>query len=121
MHTQALSTVSTLGDLLEDIALLGPGLLVLIVAIAICRIFADFVSRIFAATADRIESVTARRKQRRHARSRKHSHLRIVSRNSAPVESPNAFRALARSVNSAEGQPTSSPVTKRFTSRIDAR
>lgn len=114
MHTQALSTVSTLGDFLENITLLGLGLLLLIVAIAICQFFVDSISKVFAATSDRIEGGTARRRRRRRARSRKHSHLRIVSRNSAPVESPNAFRALARSVNRPEEQHTGSSGAKRF-------
>jgi hypothetical protein len=115
MHTQALSTVSTLGDLLENITFLGLGLLILIVALAICQFFVNSISKVFAETSDRIEGRSTQRKRRRHARSRKHSHLRIVSRNSAPTESPNAFRALARSVNRAQqGQPTGTSGTKRF-------
>ncbi len=55
MYTQALSNVSTLGDLLENITFLGLGLLILIVALAICQFFVNSISKVFAETSDRIE------------------------------------------------------------------
>ncbi len=119
MHTQLLSTVPSLGDFFENITLLGLGLLIFIAAIALCGIFVDNISKAFEAAADRTEAGVVRRQRRRGTPSRKYKHLRVVNGNAAPVELPNAFRALARSAHHAEQHPVSPSFPKRFPQPVE--
>lgn len=119
MHTQLLSIVSSLGDFFENITLLGLGLLIFIVALAICGFFVNNLSKAFEADSDRTDAGFARRQRRRGAASRKYKHLRVVNGNAAPIESPNAFRALARSAHHAEQHPVRSSIPKRFPQPVD--
>lgn len=119
MHTQLLSTVSSPGDFFENITLLGLGLLIFIVAIAICGFFVNNISKSSEADFDHTEAGLARRQRRRGTTPRKYKHLRVVNGNAAPVESPNAIRALARSAHHAEQHPTGPSLPKRFPRSVE--
>lgn len=75
----------TASDHLENLVLLGCGLLLLILALALCSFLLDKLSKAFEASADWLERTTARRRKRQRACLKKHyppaaraSHLRAV-------------------------------------------
>ena len=75
----------TASDHLENLVLLGCGLLLLILALALCSLLLDKLSKAFEASADRLEQLAARRRKRRraclkkqHSPAARASHLRAV-------------------------------------------
>ena len=75
----------TLGDHLENLVLLGCGLLLFILALALCSFLLDKLSKAFGASADWLERKASSRRKRRRTSLKKHyppparhSHLRAV-------------------------------------------
>jgi hypothetical protein len=90
----------TAGDHLENLALLGCGLLLLVIALSLCSFVLDRLSKVFEASADWLEHRAARRRKRRRACLKKHyppvaraSHLRPVP---SPPDDTLARNALER-------------------------
>lgn len=94
------SAAPTAGDHLETLVLLGCGLLLFILALALCRFLLDQLSKAFEASADWLEHSAARRRKRRRTCLKKHyppparaSHLRAVP---SPPDDTLARNALER-------------------------
>jgi|ERR1051325_1344130 hypothetical protein len=72
----------TVGDLLEDLILIGCGLLILVLALALCSFLYDKISRACSASAGWMERRAARRRRRTCLRKYyppvRNSHLRVV-------------------------------------------
>lgn len=89
------SSTPTLGDHLENLVLLGCGILILVIALALCDFLFGKLSIACSASADRLDRKATRRQKRRrtclknhYAPAARHPHLRAV-----PPPSPNDARA----------------------------
>lgn len=86
----------TVGDLLEDLVLIGCGLLILVLALALCSFIFDKLSKTRSTTTEWLERKTARRRRRTYLKKYyqpvRKSHLRIVP----PQDNPLARNALRR-------------------------
>jgi len=76
------SSASTVGEHLENLILLGCGLFILVIALALCSFLFDKVSKARSASADWLEQRTARKRRRtclkKYYPPVRGSHLRIV-------------------------------------------
>jgi hypothetical protein len=103
------SSAPTVGDHLENLVLLGCGLFIFVIALALCSFLFDKVSKARSASADWLKQGAARK--RRHTCLKKYyppvrsSHLRIVP---PPDDSlaRNALRRAAESHHVAQASPT---------------
>ena len=106
------ASAPTLGDHLENLILLGGGLLVLMLALALFSLLLDRLSKAFSSGADLPRRKAARRRRRRSTCLRKYHqpvsapHLRIVP----PPDDSLARSALRRNAESHHTRPT--PSTK---------
>lgn len=94
------ASAPTAGDHLENLVLLGCGLLLIILALALCSFLLDKLSKAFEASADWLEHRASRRSKRRRTCLKKHyppaacaSHLRAVP---SPPDDSLARNALQR-------------------------
>lgn len=89
-------TASTVGDLLEDLVLIGCGLLVIVFALALCSFIFDKLSRARSASAGWLKRRAARRRRRtclkKYYPPVRSSHLRVVP----PPDDSLARNALRR-------------------------
>ena len=101
------SSPPTVGDHLENLVLLGCGLLILVIALALCSFLFDKLSKAGSASADWLERRAARK--RRRTRLKKYyppvrsSHLRIVSPPPADARRTSALRRNASRIDGRNG------------------
>ncbi len=81
MNTLLLSLMQAFTGYREDVVLLGAWLLLLIIAVALCRYLLDCASRIFEASCEWLEVKLAKRKVRR----RTLAHLQRMAQYSKPI------------------------------------
>jgi hypothetical protein len=94
------SSAPTVGDHLENLVLLGCGLLILVLALALCSFLFDRLSRARSAGAGWLERRATRRRRRTHLKKYyppvRSSHLRLVQ----PPDGSLARNALRRNAES---------------------
>ena len=104
------SSPPTAGDHLENLVLLGCGLLFLVIALALCSFLFDKLSKAHTPSADWLERRTARRRRRtclkKYYPPVRSSHLRIVQ----PTDNSLAQGALTR--NAEAHQTSDAPSSK---------
>lgn len=97
----------TVGDLLENLVLIGCGLLLLVLALALCSFLFDKISKVRSASAAWLERRSARRRHRtclkKYYPPVHSSHLRIVP----PPDDPIARNALRRAAEAHHVSKTS--------------
>ena len=95
------SSAPTIGDHLENLVLLGCGLLILVLALALCSFLFDKLSKARSAGADWLEHRAARKRRRtclkKYYPPARSSHLRIVP---PPADDSPAQGALRRNAES---------------------
>lgn len=105
------SSAPTIGDHLEDIVLLCCGLLILVLALALCSLVFDKLSKARSVGADWLERRAARKRRRTCLRKYhppvRRSHLRVVPQ---PADDSPARNALRR--NAESHQAGVAPLTK---------
>jgi hypothetical protein len=115
MHLSLALFVSTptLGDHLENLVLLGCGLLILVVALALCSYLLNKLSRACSASADWLDGKATRRQKRRrtclkkhYAPPARHPHLRAVP--PPPADDSLARNALHRNAEAYHHRQASS-------------
>ena len=97
------STAPTLGDHLENLVLLGCGLLIFVLALALCSFLHDRLSKARSASADLLHRRAARKRRRtclkKYHQPVRRSHLRVVPQ---PADDSLAQGALRRNAESHE-------------------
>ena len=95
------ASAPTVGDHLENLVLLGCGLLILVLALALCSFLFDKLSKAHSASADWLERRAARKRRRtclkKYYPPARSSHLRIVP---PPADDSLARNALRRNAES---------------------
>lgn len=105
------TSVPTFGDHLENIVVLGCGILILVLALAIVRFLLNMLSRACAASADWLEHKRTRRQRARRTCLKKYyppvhsSHLRLVPPQDDSL-ARNALRRAAEAHYTAQASPS---------------
>lgn len=101
MYLPLSSSAPAIGDHLENLVLLGCGLLILVLALALCSFLFDKLSKARSAGADWLERRTARKRRRKCLKKyyppARSSHLRIVPPLADDSLASNALRRNAES------------------------
>ena len=104
-----LAPAPTVGDLLENLVLIGCGLLILVLALALCSFLFDKLSKARWASAGWLERRAARRRRRtclkKYYPPVRGSHLRVVPPPQDDSSARNALRRAAEAHSTAQASP----------------